>query len=117
MTAFNGFRIRASLLKNRRGFDPAQASSSQAFFDRAMLEGRAITVGGRRPGETMVPFGSSLPKRTKELFIDAKVTREERARWPVVRWGLDVLWLPGIRRSNLAPVDARTREIIKLELE
>ncbi len=117
LTAFNGFRIRASLLKNRMDFDPAQASPNQAFFDRAMLEGRTITVGGRRTGETMVPFGSSLPKRIKELFIDAKVPRGKRARWPVIRWGPDVLWLPGIRRSLLAPVDARTCEIIKLELE
>lgn len=117
VTAFNGFRIRSSLLKNGRGFDPAQASPGQAFFDRAKLEGMAITVGRRRPGDTMILFGSNSPKRIKELFIDAKVPRGERDGWPVIRRGHDVLWLPGIRRSRLAPVDARTREIVKLEME
>jgi tRNA(Ile)-lysidine synthase len=116
-TVFNGWKIKASLLKAGPGVRPEGAQPSQAYFDRRILARKNITVGRRRSGDVMDIFGSSAIKKTKELFIEAKVPLARRDAWPVIRWGREVIWLPGIKRSSLAPVGQRTREIIKLELE
>ncbi|MBR5289241.1 MAG: tRNA lysidine(34) synthetase TilS [Clostridia bacterium] len=66
---------------------------------RALLEGAAITA--RREGDAIVPFGRHTPVKVKKLLIDAGIERAMRRSVPVLRHGKDILWLPGVRASQL----------------
>ena len=59
-----------------------------------------LTVGLRRAGETMVPFGRHRPAELRKLVADAGVEPGLRGSLPVVRAGGSAVWLPGIRASE-----------------
>ena len=61
-----------------------------------------LAVRGWRPGDRMVPEGSTTPRRLKGLFRDAGVDAGRRRDWPVVVAGDKVVWVPGVRRSLAA---------------
>ncbi|HEU5186036.1 MAG TPA: tRNA lysidine(34) synthetase TilS, partial [Gemmatimonadaceae bacterium] len=63
----------------------------------------ALSVRAWRPGDRMVPEGSTKPRRLKGLFRDAGVDAVRRRAWPVVVAGEEVVWVPGVRRSPAAP--------------
>ena len=58
------------------------------------------SVGSRREGETMVPFGKHSPVKLKKLMIDAGVERAMRRSVPVVRGGEGVLFAVGLRGAE-----------------
>ena len=58
------------------------------------------SVGSRREGETMVPFGKRSPVKLKKLMIDAGVERAMRRSVPVVRGGEGVLFAVGLRGAE-----------------
>lgn len=58
------------------------------------------SVGSRREGETMVPFGRKTPVKLKKLMIDAGVERAMRRSVPVVRGGGEALLAVGLRSAE-----------------
>ena len=69
----------------------------------ALLSGdKPLAVRAWRPGDRMVPEGSTTPRRLKGLFRDAGVDAGRRRDWPVVVAGDKVVWVPGVRRSLAA---------------
>ena len=65
----------------------------------ARLLARA-SVGSRREGETMVPFGRKTPVKLKKLMIDAGVERAMRRSVPVVRGDGEALLAVGLRSAE-----------------
>ena len=53
------------------------------------------------PGDRMVPFGASAPKKLQDLFTNAKTPRERRAELPVILAGEQIAWVPTVRRAAL----------------
>jgi len=51
-----------------------------------------------------------------DLFTDKKVFSAVRPTWPVLRAGEQILWVPGLKRSNQALVTAQTRKVLRLQL-
>ncbi len=87
-----------------------------AYYDWEQLKNEEITIGSREQGESMVPFGASYRKKIKEIFIEAKIPQADRDLWPIIRAGGEIIWLAGLRRSCHAPVNGKTKNILKLEL-
>lgn len=114
-TVFNSHQIRSKIIGSQRAGKTLIRSADAVYYDWDRLKDGDLTVGKRRPGDAMVPFGSSHKKKTKEIFIEAKVPRARRDPWPVVRWGSEIIWLAGLKRSNHAPVNQETKNILKLE--
>ncbi len=52
----------------------------------------------------MVPAGAAGPRRVKGLLRDAGVDAARRAGWPVVLADDEIVWVPGVRRSDAATV-------------
>ncbi|WP_124726325.1 tRNA lysidine(34) synthetase TilS [Staphylospora marina] len=86
----------------------------KAVFDRDALEG-PLVVRSRKPGDRMTVLGMNGTKKLKDVFMEAKIPKRLRDRHPVVECGGEILWLPGIRRSALAPVTSATRRFLCLE--
>lgn len=64
-----------------------------------------LRVRSRKPGDRMAIAGGGT-RKTKDIFIDAKVPQEERRVWPVVEDAAgNILWLPGLKHSAYDPVN------------
>ncbi|MBE7058614.1 MAG: tRNA lysidine(34) synthetase TilS [Ruminococcaceae bacterium] len=58
------------------------------------------------------PFGMKGRKKLRKFLIDSKIGTFERAFTELVTIGENILWIPGIRRSNIAPIDKNTTRVI-----
>ncbi|MBQ9336291.1 MAG: tRNA lysidine(34) synthetase TilS [Lentisphaeria bacterium] len=91
---------------------------SSAFFDADQMEElMPLELTVWRTGDAMIPFGKEHPVRLKKLFTDAGVASSERSGYPVIR-GADgsILWVAGLRNSNIAPVTPETAQVLRLSL-
>ena len=73
-----------------------------------------VTVRQRRPGDRLRLSGGT--KKLKDILIDAKVPRSERARIPVFCAGEEILWLGGWRRAAVAAAGPDTRTYLLLKI-
>jgi tRNA(Ile)-lysidine synthase len=55
-----------------------------------------LRIGFRRPGLRMRPAGGRGTRKLQDIFVDARVPREERDSWPLVFAGERLAWIPGI---------------------
>jgi tRNA(Ile)-lysidine synthase len=84
----------------RRGKKEADADCWQATLPRdAELQIRAW-----RPGDRLsIRRGNQLARRKVKYFLsDARISGHLRASWPVVLAGDEIVWIPGVRRSDAA---------------
>jgi len=87
-----------------------------AWFDADRVE-FPLTVRSRSPGDRMNVLGLNGSKKVKDIFIDAKIAPSRRALIPVVTDARDrIIWLPGVRRSSIAPVQAGTKAWFQMKL-
>ncbi len=63
------------------------------------IAGGAWEVRGLRPGDALVPLGGVGHRPVRRLLMDARVSRSDRAQYPIVARGETILWVPGICRS------------------
>lgn len=62
-----------------------------------------LRLGFRRPGLTMRPRGGRGTRKLQDIFVDARVPREDRDSWPLVFAADRLAWVPGIAiESDLA---------------
>ncbi len=93
-----------------------QPADDEAVFDLANIS-LPIYIRSRRDGDRMSPFGLNGSKKVKDMFIDAKVAARNRERTPIITDGEGrLLWLPGVRRSSLAPVTEETKRLLVMRL-
>ena len=69
----------------------------RAFIDREVLRARGLAARCRRPGDRMTPLGMERPRKIQDVFVDAKVPRDERDRLPLIVCGREIVWVPGYR--------------------
>ena len=80
---------------------PESCGKWEAFFNLDALPERLI-VSSVEAGEKMVPFGRKSAVSLKKLRVDAKVPSFMVP--PLLKAGKEVIWFPGVRRSNSAEV-------------
>ncbi|MDD5107242.1 MAG: tRNA lysidine(34) synthetase TilS [Desulfuromonadaceae bacterium] len=66
-----------------------------------------------RPGDRMVPFGMNGRKKVKDIFIDRKIPRAERARIPLLFCGEDLIWVAGVCGAEQSRLSANTTTCMK----
>lgn len=89
----------------------------EAMFDlqHIMLP---LHIRNRRPGDRMRIAGLNGSKKVKDIFIDEKIPPTLRAIQPIVVDGNgQLLWIPGMRRSDRAPVNTHTSQILHMKYE
>ena len=87
----------------------------RAAFDATKVGG-PLRVRPPRAGDRLRPLGLGGSKKLQDVFVDAKVLRDERIGWPVVEDSRGViLWVPGLVRSEVAPLRAETRRHLVVE--
>jgi tRNA(Ile)-lysidine synthase len=73
-----------------------------------------LSIRPRRPGDRMRPLGAPGPRKLQDILVDCKVPRSERAGWPLVTSGNDILWAPGCAMAEDARVLSPEDEVLCL---
>lgn len=89
-------------------------SLPSAVFDYDQLPSGRIFARPRKAGDRMSCFGFHGTKKVKELMIEQQVPRQLRDHIPVVHLDGQILWIPGVRRSAIAPVTSQTHRYLYL---
>ena len=58
--------------------------------------GLALRIGFRSAGLRLRPLGGSGSRKLQDVFVDARVPREDRDGWPLVFAGDKLAWVPGL---------------------
>ena len=90
--------------------------ASVAWFDLDALHALTAPVefSTARSGDRMVPFGLHGSQLVSDIFSDNKISIIDKIRYPVLRSGSTVLWVPGLRNSSVCAVTSATRTILRL---
>jgi tRNA(Ile)-lysidine synthase len=83
-------------------FTVAKGPSRGDGWSAAIVASAPIVVRRWRAGDRLAPSGAQGPRRVKRYLTEAGVTGSERAGWPVVEQGGEIVWIPGVRRSDAA---------------
>ena len=83
------------------------------FFDLDQLPNRALYLRSPRPGDWFYPFGMQGKKKVSRLLGDSKIPRPLRGEIPLLVSGATILWVAGLRRSQIAPITPATRRVLK----
>jgi tRNA(Ile)-lysidine synthase len=70
------------------------------FTAAHLRPGQELHLGYRRPGLRMRPAGGRGTRKLQDIFVDARVPREDRDAWPLVFAGDELAVVPGIAVSS-----------------
>lgn len=72
-----------------------------------------LIVRTRKIGDKISVKGLNGSKKVKDIFIDAKIKKEDRDLWPIVVDSLDrIVWIPGLKKSKFDKKNEEGYDII-----
>ena len=84
-------------------FRPASEIEHDDGWSAWLPTDEPLSVRGWRAGDVMASHTGSR-RKVKYFLSDAGVTGHERTTWPVILAGDEIVWIPGVRRSDAATV-------------
>jgi tRNA(Ile)-lysidine synthase len=94
-----------------------QASDTKSdgeALDAGLLRGSLI-LRNWRPGDAYRPYGRRQPRKLKQMFLADRIPLRDRARWPVLECGGQVVWTRGMAPADDFCARARTRVGVLIE--
>jgi len=86
---------------------------NMAYFSHD-LYGKDLFLKTWEPGDSMRLFGSGQGKKVSDILKDEKVSALTKAHHPVLLTGGEIIWIPGVKRSNLYTVKPDDKKMIKI---
>ena len=117
-TRFGNYLIEAGLFKadmSAQGRFKAGKTSFLEWFDFDKLKG-PLVVRIREKGDTFRPLGLAGEKKVGKFLTTAKVPQRIRQRLLIVADSEKIIWVWPIRMSEEAKVEAKTKEILELQI-
>jgi tRNA(Ile)-lysidine synthase len=108
-----GYAFSAAVVPKDAAAMPANPMT--ALFDLWEITERTLFARNFSPGDRIAPMGMRGTRKVKDVFISHKLPRGERAKFPVVALGGEILWLPGLVRSCSALVTDWTEAVLRIE--
>ncbi len=87
-----------------------------AWLD-ADLTGDQLQVRTVRAGDRFQPLGmQGASVKLQDFFVNVKLPRRARAKWPLICVGNEIAWVAGLRLAHPFRVTEKTRRVLMLEL-
>lgn len=102
-----------AILTDARLQDLVKQNHNQVVFDAKQIT-EPLVVRARQAGDRMSCFGFAGSKKVKDLLMEAKVPPSRRDSLPLVEMAGQIIWIPGVRRSAVAPVTQQTDQVLYL---
>ncbi len=87
-----------------------------AYFDYDSLA-FPLTFRNWKEGDKMQPLGMKGNKKISDLLIDNKIDLQQKENTFVLAQGNQILWLCGIRQSEVGKINANTKQVLKVQLK
>lgn len=101
----------------KRNGEVAGKRSKVAYFDADALEGLTLTLRNYRRGDAIRPFGMVGKRLVSDLLKEARMSQNERNLVAVVTDEMgELLWVVGVRASELHKVTSDTKKVLCLQL-
>jgi tRNA(Ile)-lysidine synthase len=110
-----GFAFEASTIAAADASMPDSSTSLVAIFDAAKIAAAGLVARNFIRGDRMHPMGMRGTRKVHDLFVDRKLPRARRERFPVVTLGGEIAWLPGLARGDCALVTKATETVLRVE--
>lgn len=108
--------IRASIIGCRRAPVYFLPDESKVYFDYDLMPEGCIRARPMQSGDRIIPFGMRGTKKVKGLYIDKKIPAFQRRVFPLIISGEDIIWIPGVKRSDLYRLSSSTKRVLRLEM-
>jgi tRNA(Ile)-lysidine synthase len=108
-----GFKFEASTIA--AGDASMPDGLSVAMFDAAKIADGPLVARNFMKGDRMHPMGMRGTRKVHDVFVDRKLPRARRERFPVVTVGGEIAWLPGLARADCALVTKATETVLRVE--
>jgi tRNA(Ile)-lysidine synthase len=108
-----GWQLRLRVIKT--GVKHAETGQFATIFDMDKMV-FPITVRNFRRGDRISPYGMTGTQKVNKLFIDRKIPRLDRKKYPILLSEGKIIWVGGIRKSNHCIPDETTRTFVRAEL-
>jgi tRNA(Ile)-lysidine synthase len=83
-------------------FERSASAPIADAWSAALPADRPLGVRAWQPGDRYSPGGAGPARRVKRFLADARIPAPDRAGWPVVLAGDDIVWIPGVRTPRPA---------------
>lgn len=109
-----GWRIEVDSIRPLRKGMRLRGDLWTAVCDATALS-EALVLRAPRVGERVRPLGlGGRHRKLSDLFIDRKVPAADRKIYPIVSYGDEILWVPGVIRSDVLCVGEHTSAVLRL---
>ncbi len=89
--------------------------SGTLLLDASVLDGNPHFMVRRwRKGDRIAPFGMKGSKKVSDIFSDAKLSLDEKAKVWVLTRNDEILWVVGYRASRHFPVTSCTQNVLEI---
>jgi tRNA(Ile)-lysidine synthase len=86
-----------------------------AMFDAAKIAEAGLVARNFRRGDVIRPMGMGGSRKVHDVFLDRKLPRARRARFPIITIGGEIAWIPGLVRAECALVSGATETVVRVE--
>ncbi len=76
---------------------------------------RRLRLRAWQPGDRLAPLGMTGHQKLQDLFVNAKIPRDARARIPLLVCGPEIVWIPGHRLARGWEVSAGDTRILQID--
>lgn len=111
---FHNYKLEFSIIDNNNLI--YKKNSLKKFFNFDLIE-NFIVIRKRKDGDKMIPLGMKGTKKIKDIFIDAKVPKEQRDYIPIIEFDNNIAWLTGIKVSDEYKVNNNSKNILMISIE
>ena len=94
----------------------SEADPFNAILDSGDLQAR-LELRVRREGDRFEPLGmGEHSQKVSDFFVNVKLPRRARGRWPLVCAGDQVIWVPGYRPAERYRLRTGTTDVLRLAM-
>ena len=86
-------------------------------FDYPLFQENEIIVRNRKSGDRIQIKGMDGRKKVKNIFIDEKIPKRLRSHQPIIEANGQIIWIPGIKKSNLNEINKNTTSYLYIIME
>ncbi len=108
-----GWQISAEIVGAEEARGALPTSPFELLADAERLAG-PLLVRTPRPGDRVRPLGLQGRRKLQDVFVDHKLALTARRSYPVVESNGQILWVPGVVRSDGALITPSTRAAVRV---
>lgn len=94
--------------------DPFRQNHRLVHFDGDLVC-FPLQIRSVEPGDRLKVWGGGGSRKVSRILIEAKIPKNLRPQVPLLVKDNQILWVAGLRRSDIAPVGGRTKRVLSAE--